>query len=475
MSSRTATSGLVVALIAGLVISACVAQPRIVLTPSPHVYVVRGDSTRLFHHVMDIADTSVTYTSANPSVATVSPSGRIQGTGVGTTTITVQSTVRPSVTTPVVVTVMPPLNVNQLINEVCPNQDSSYFTANAPISAALTYVHEFHDCQRLIADNTYRALIGIFADSSVNLGETAFADGRLAAVIVNFRTKGDTIPYGDLDLRPGTNCLFLNWNGHQLWEAAIVHQKLPLSPTSPRYEDCPRTLKWSDIPNDRKGILVVQLQTAVSPIGTKDVPPVARWDWDSNRGRNYIGIRCGRVWCEIGRRGFAPSTALKTENGQDIIKGYYDEQYLADARGNLSRVFGTVRPGRDGRVPGRMRRDGQWYRAAIIQTYIRPLDYSLDRSAFEFYVKEFLLKPNQPPQHTAVGDLQIMGSPESASDDYELKINNRSETDWTMKFHPHPGSENRTGTVRWRWREKDESVWSYCEPAGCCESQTAFQ
>jgi Big-like domain-containing protein len=471
MSSRTAVSGLVVALVAGLVMLACV-QPTI-RTPSPRVHLVRGDSTRLFHSVTGIPDTSVTYTSANPSIATVTPSGRILGTGVGTTTIAVRSTVRPSVATPVVVTVMPRLTVSQLINEVCPNQDSSYFTANEPISGPLIYVHEFHDCQRLIADNRYRALIGIFADSAVTLPESEFVDGRLAAVIVNFRTKGDTIPYVDLDLRPGTNCLFLHWNDHQQWEAAVVHQQLLLSPTSPRYQDCPRTLKWSDIPSDRKGILVVRPQTGVSPIGTRDVPPVARWDWDSTQGRNYMGIRCGRVWCEIGRPGFTPSKALQTENGQDIIKGYYDEQYLADAHGSLSKVFGTIRPGEDGRVPRRVRRDGHWYHAALIRIDMPRRDYTLDRTAFEFYVKQFQLKPNNDaPRRTAVGDLEIMGDPESASDDYELRINHRSGPNWKMTFHSHPGSENLTGTVRWRWQERDEGAWTYCEPAGCCE--TAF-
>jgi hypothetical protein len=36
----------------------------------------------------------------------------------------------------------------------------------------------------------------------------------------------------------------------------------------------------------------------------KDIPPVARWDYDTANHQQYIGLRCGGEWCEVGHSGF---------------------------------------------------------------------------------------------------------------------------------------------------------------------------
>ena len=90
----------------------------------------------------------------------------------------------------------------------------------------------------------------------------------------------------------------------------------------------------------------------------KDVPPVARWDYDTVNQRQYIGIKCGGEWCEIGHAGFetsaghrpsilrdepsgvvGPAPASSTEKDRVVlVKGWYDEQYLAEG------TTGDLRP-----------------------------------------------------------------------------------------------------------------------------------
>src|SRR5207245_9510779 len=78
-------------------------------------------------------------------------------------------------------------------------------------------------------------------------------------------------------------------------------------------------------------------------------PPVARWDWDPAHHEQYIGIKCGVAWCEVGSQQFAPAPALTAgpsfdpvtgftaTTGSDhvyTIKGWYDEQQLAVPAGD---------------------------------------------------------------------------------------------------------------------------------------------
>src|SRR6185437_1407485 len=83
------------------------------------------------------------------------------------------------------------------------------------------------------------------------------------------------------------------------------------------------------------------------------VPLVARWQWDAQENQYYIGIKCGRAWCEVGAKGPVPAPSYTSAAGashdESIVrtfKGWYDEQPLAAAgnRGAMLTITGTVFP-----------------------------------------------------------------------------------------------------------------------------------
>jgi hypothetical protein len=224
--------------------------------------------------------------------------------------------------------------------------------------------------------------------------------------------------------------------------------------------------------------------------GKRVVPPVARWDWDEKNGRNYIGVKCGAdSWCEIGPPGFARSAPKKNPLNQDLIKGYYDEQYLSDRGGKeRTKVFGTIIPGTDARSAGTIKHDVRaWYRVAnltLTTTEPGPISRPVQASspvpavalqamdAFEFYVYKFKVSPRALPAgiRVATGDMEIMpNSTTNLFSPYAVQINQQSSRSWVAWYRNHKSALSMLPTVRWRWMSRDETAWSYCSPQGCCE------
>jgi hypothetical protein len=218
------------------------------------------------------------------------------------------------------------------------------------------------------------------------------------------------------------------------------------------------------------------------------VPPVARWDWDEKNGRNYIGVKCGGAWCEIGPPGLVRSTPKKNPFNRDLIKGYYDEQYLSDRGGReRTKVFGSILPGRDARsASGTKHGVLAWYRVAdmtLTTTEPGPLPPQPTNSvlqasavqaldAFGFYVYKFKVAPKGLPNgvRAATGYMEIMPrSTQNLLSPYAVQINKQSTKNWVAWYRNHESAVNKLPTVRWRWLSRDESAWSYCDPQGCCE------
>jgi hypothetical protein len=212
---------------------------------------------------------------------------------------------------------------------------------------------------------------------------------------------------------------------------------------------------------------------------------VARWDWDSRHTTNYIGVKCGvDSWCEIGPPNLAPSLARRNTRGQFLIKGYYDEQYLATDSGQRpSNVFGTLMPGANAgdtlmRIPGT-----NWYHVSDMTMRVAPRAFAQSPQAMRNYVRKFHLVLHAIsatyPIPTATGDVRINRplSPPAAFGfgDYGVKINGQLEPAWLMQYRSHPSEQNKLATVRWRWETRDESHWTYCDPDGCCEHRGTFQ
>jgi hypothetical protein len=209
------------------------------------------------------------------------------------------------------------------------NGGGVFISPNSP-EAIVTSIPEYHDCQRFVVDRggslVYDSVYAIYAappkhsKGSKDYQSRTDGDGnRAAAIIVS---EGGT--YAPLGIRPGVNCLYLEPAG-TTWKPFIVHNGMNAN--------CPVN------PYNLKSFSNFDVVADPLPAGLTpdDVPEVARWDWDAKNNVQYIGIRCGDQWCEIGPPGFITSPALPVPagvNGTDtrvyLIKGWYDRQLLAE-------------------------------------------------------------------------------------------------------------------------------------------------
>jgi hypothetical protein len=418
---------------------------------------------------------AVSYRSADSTVAAVNDGRELVAVRPGSTVITSIATVPDTVR---VIVTTPRQAVAEVINEVCPNDDESYFRDSMPVSSAVQRIHEYHDCQRLIQGRQYRALAGIFAHWNVDTLQSweDFRGGRLAAIIVSFVTKGEPMSYDALGINAGVNCLVLRATGKDEWEARIINQVEPvIQGKQHHYGDCADSLTWRDAPRTPAHPLIVRVQHGVDMMGRPIAPPVARWDWDARHSLNYIGVKCDSLtWCEIGPPDLVVSAAQYLPNTQQpIFKGYYDEQFLADSGGaTVSTVYGRIMPGRHASDVRAMRHGvPQWYHAASLTFLERAMSPS---HTFEKYKKWYFAGPpaaGAASPTIATTTLELFPKPGNALSGYRGRLGGNPLTDNEIVFHSHPG-RIRVATVRWRWLYRDESTWSYCDPQGCCERQT---
>jgi hypothetical protein len=443
------------------------------------------------------------YSSTDSSIVTVSPTGVVRALARGTGTVTSTSLTSHSFSVVPVVVMTRREGVNAMVNEVCPNEDESAIRNSQPIASDLPIIHEYHDCQRLIVGGSYGPVVGIFAHHNVQNANTweSFRNGLLAAVIVNFVTKGQAIPYSPLGIEPGTSCLVIRASGPEQWEAALVPQRNPVMVGAERrYGSCDDRLSWASVPRSRRVPLTVRLQRAMDMNSDPVAPPTARWDWDPTHHINYIGVKCdARTWCEIGPPDFVPSVAQVNPDQRPLFKGYYDEQFLADTGvvKRPSEVFGTLMPGDDMKDTHTMKHWWpRWYDAANLWLREVPGGASRATSAplrplpqlsaipgattaggpplpsFDFYLRKFkgIVPGRIAGARYALGTLQMkpikFWVPNSS---YHVEINGAREPTWEIVYFSHPSSSLKVATVRWRWTERDENTWSYCDPAGCCE------
>jgi hypothetical protein len=438
------------------------------------MHLVVGDRVGL-NTLLHGDSTYAAYLSADTSVAAVNGGAQLVAVRPGSTTVTglagLPDTVRVVVTTN-------RFAVNEIINDVCPNEDERSLRASTPVSSAVQRIHEYHDCQRLIESGHYTALSGIFAHKNVDTLQRweDFRGGRLAAVIVSFVTKGRAMPYASLGLAPGVSCLLLRATARDEWEARIINQPEPLiAPDRSRhYGDCADSLTWRDAPSSPAHPLVVRVQHGVDMMRRPIAPPVARWDWDARHGLNYIGVKCdSATWCEIGPPDFVPSAPQYLANTQSqIFKGYYDEQFLADSGGQtVSTVFGRIMPGPHLRDVHLMHHNvPQWYHTSSIAFFERA---STPSHTFDKYKKWYFATPPAAGASPMIAttDLHLFPRAGNFLTGYRGQLNLHTLADTEVVFHFHP-SNIRVATVRWRWLYRDESTWSYCDPTGCCERQT---
>jgi hypothetical protein len=255
--------------------------------------------------------------------------------------------------------------VVKLIYKRMPVQTLQEVGLSGPISG----VPEFHDCQRFVGKDAngswvYGALYAIFAafklDSIIGyIDSGAVGTSSAVATIYSYGT------YDALGIGPGFNCLILVkipplTTTPSRWLAQMV-KKGP-GPADSDCRDIPTTATKTPL-----AVAIVPVSDPNHVLLGSPVPPVARWDWDATNEQQYIGIKCGGYWCQIGNaNAFQPSPgysgpALTFDAPLDgvgltpreilrvtAIKGWYDDQWLAvlGASGGLtpSTVHGYLVP-----------------------------------------------------------------------------------------------------------------------------------
>jgi hypothetical protein len=401
----------------------------------------------------------------------------------------------------------------------------SALIGNVDLVQTIINVPEFHDCQRFIvrvgAKIEYREFYAIWASTRLSeltadlvdatasrLDTVGLAAPAVSSPAAPVAPGPDAVPppadspfavaaaeiyaegrYDPLGIEPWLNCLYV-FRRNQHWEARMV-------PVGNVNVHCERIPPNGTIPAGKD--LEVIATSFPEFKSESDYPPVARWDWDATNGKQYIGIKCGGAWCEIGDRGLVPSTPIpvrgtepRAERRVKQIKGWYDQQYLADDRANLpvpSGITGTIIPDT---LLGHLNQPGDFGRfihaADVVLMKTSTADdpvlvryrakFNFAESTFDIPNKVFLCAGAGCTP--AVGEAAVAcapGNPWSARvipaatgpGTSVLKCITRMEA--SDYFVGAVGASAPVilvpGTTRWRWLRNDEGTWMRCM-YGCC-------
>lgn len=308
------------------------------------------------------------------------------------------------------------------------------------VSAPYMAENEVHDCQKLISGDTLGSLVALLVDTlRVRTGEAAngvFAD------IMSYDAK----PYPQLGITPNLNCLWIlegdEENGSD-WKAAV---------RKPQGSSCMYE-KFDSTPNT----VALQVRRMKIP-GGGEYPSTGRWMWDSIAHQQFIGIRCGDAWCEIGAQDFHTDTVL---SGSAEIPGWYDEQFLTyvptGGTLTLSHIFGRIEP-----MPGLGNR-GQIHSSGGA-TVARLKFYGVDQPAMNAFGRKFDFDSTKMKTNLkfrirvkAPGDTVFEFEGDKGLWPGKIRYNALTQ---------HAGKR----IVRWAWSDKDEMAWFPCE-VGCCRTE----
>ncbi len=354
-----------------------------------------------------------------------------------------------------------------------------------PIAGPISNIPEFHDCQRFVKDTLYDSLYAIYASfrlASLDLRLDSLADttihpefiGKQVAVPVAtvFSYGGTYVP---LRIEPGFNCLYL-WLVGKAWHAKMV----PMGPSEPRCGD-----PIVD-PEGAPGKELLVLPPGGGP--SLSVPAISRWDWDSVNAKQYVGIKCGNAWCEIGDSdlvstppysgtlvfdpvpvGTASPTAVLAVAR---IKGWNDVQRLAVKDGDHvvpSMIWGTIVP-----HPLLDKLDDP----AKFKSWVHVADEVVEGPAASYPKLNLTAGVNKVYLcHNIPSACGITSPPACAADPTDgiqwwaritSGIGASVDRCVVRRTHTDPGVPPIPGAARWRWQAKDETNWIRC-PTGCCE------
>jgi hypothetical protein len=397
-------------------------------------------------------------------------------------------------------------------------------------------IPEFHDCQRFIVYQNggpqHDSLYAIFA-----VADLAGIEERLASTVScaecfvrlggrerippaegfqPLRERATTLGvvaarvyaegnYPPLGIQRMHDCLYL-FRADTLWGALMM-------PVKDANSDCRKPID----PAIPWGTELEVRRVVTSGMGADDYPAVARWDWDSAGREQYMGVKCGAAWCEIGKPGFVSSPLPRVDPnvagllGRTArVKGWYDEQYLAvvDDEGNTtpSLIRGRIFPALElDRVRQTDALLAKWTVVAWIMVDTLPMAGSSSPglspggiSTLQGHVGQYNARLNFESRVEARAtvvrrELNQLEMCHGTFDQCEIPRSDRTQLEncdtdgqwWARVMAPsgrmkylcvtRRGHENLRdtfpvpGTARWRWMASDEGVWNACGQ-GCCET-----
>jgi hypothetical protein len=393
------------------------------------------------------------------------------------------------------------------LKDIRPECGHDTVLVSSPLIDDLKHVPEFHDCQRLIvAGQQYGPLAAIFATLNLrglmdSLDAPArqagapparvdsFAAGSIvsttypplpASSSVNHQIIAAALIFADsgyrvLGITPGINCLYVGrytvaGGSAEGWFAWMI-------PHSGSGENACTARRRREIP--ATGTSLQLTRSITTEFSTEDdYPLVARWDWDAENSNQYLGIRCGAAWCEIGAPGFVPSVPLPVTPGMSpgerrvrLIKGWYDQQYLATSVGASvgklvpSRVLGTIVPDVAlGKLDDADFND-TWVPAAQI-VLAAPAGQD---AALKEYDKHFNYERSDHANPIRLLVKQEVSGEWLAQvvrpSDGKVRFKRVKRREVTSSLPP---GYDVPGVARWRWMSVDEGTWIRCS-RGCCE------
>jgi hypothetical protein len=381
---------------------------------------------------------------------------------------------------------------------------------SSPVIDAIRDVPEFHDCQRFIVHERsarrYDSLHAIYAASYLDTLTTVLGPlliepqesvsqrrepkvirtgtGTLVItdrLVVDHRAATVAVilsggPYAALGIEPGLNCLYV---GRYVEVASRPEQWF--ARMEPQGNVTSASCDKSSVREFGRGKdLQVNAETAEGFTQDTDYPAVARWDWDDVNHQQYIGLKCGAAWCEVGDTSFVPSPHLDVDRAARpqarrvrSIKGWYDQQFLAtaDRAGRLvpSRILGTIIAEPD--VGSKTADDFAADYVTVARVILESSDPT-DAAALANYRRKFNFRGRADDDPEAV--LMIKSLPDTL---WRARIRGPPSAPAPLyrrvRFRPVPTAFLTQGyrvpaVARWRWMVTDEGTWTRC-PEGCCE------
>ena len=389
-------------------------------------------------------------------------------------------------------------------------------------------VPEYHDCQRMLVTGdeqsgatgrfgtrqvgadavTYGPLIALWAaEDAADLfppipsgggapgdtvagpvpgpGLSPVQDTEASAVVQAF--NWGPAHYRPLGIAPGFSCLYL-WRDKGSatgWQARLV-------PLGDEPGPCHDPQAIATLGGHALSVRPIPDGVLSGP----DLPPVVRWDRDPDTGHQYIGVRCGQWWCEVGEPGGFHSSrpavdeaagsayleafqdfpglsvAISTRERERVIgvKGWYDQQVLAvmdDGKLTPSGVTGTIipHPALD-RAELTKEHFKEWKPAAYI--YV-DAPYPGKRLPLPQGLTELDLCHGTA---ATCGISTVPGACVGISGEAwwgRLRSAGR-EVEYRCLWHDATKQVIPAGSARWRWLEDDETTWVRCVE-GCCTTQ----